>query len=358
MARPDACYVFLTDGSAARVQDLAGALRSLERHANSVATWPTRGYPVLIFYDSSDSALPLSPAARALLASSAPSGISFVPVNLTELVPAAVLAAAPAELVVEGTSFSLGYRLMCNFFAGPIAQQPALAPFRYFLRFDADARLLDDVRDDVFVTMQREGWRYAYAVEQCDWHAVTRGLDAAAAAAFGGPAALRARLEPRFTDTSCRADAPGDVWNTRIFYNNLEAVDLEFLRSPSYQRWYAALSEDGGILTRRWGDAPIRTLAVKALLPADAVGRLSDISYYHQSYFLGRTLLLRLVASGALLLVLAAAAIVALLRRWRGVGCAAPRSGERRRGGAACGAALGCPCCARSAAGGVVEEDE
>jgi hypothetical protein len=264
-----------------------------------------------------------APALGALAAASA-GPLTFIPVDRAALVPAAALAAAPRVLDYPGVgSFSLGYRLMSNFFAAPVAAQRALAPYRYYLRLDTDSRLLAPLADP-FRAMAARGWRYGYINSQCEWPGVAEGLVEAAAELLGGAAAVQQRLPREFTDDSCpRGAAPPGAWNHRILYNNFEVVELAWLRSPAYMRWYEGLVARGGIMSRRWGDAPIRTLAVFALLPPAQVHRFAEAVYWHQG-LLGDGVP-RLVRAGVLLAIAAAAALAVRLlpRRRRPAGAAA-----------------------------------
>lgn len=59
-------------------------------------------------------------------------------------------------------------------------------------------------------------------------------------------------------------------------------VDLAWMRSPEYRAAFKAVDDAGGIYDHRWGDAPIRTLLVLALLPLDEVHHFRINGYRHQ----------------------------------------------------------------------------
>jgi alpha 1,2-mannosyltransferase len=309
--------IYLTDGSPERVGSLFRSLRSLDYHVNS--RWH---YPVVIFYESghTDGASPLTESLRGALQGATTSQLIFAPVDLTtEYAQAPGVTGAPRELFEK----SLGYRHMCRFFAGMIAHHPALTPFRYYLRLDVDTVLLSALTadSDIFVDMSENGWRYGHGAMQCDWHTVVDGLwnvaDAHFSAEHGLP--LSVRLQPQFRDDSClrseRAD-PGS-YNNRIYYNNFEIVDLEFLRSARYQAFFSAVDAAGGFYTKRWGDAPVRTLAVQALLPPAAVHHFGGALYWHQGLF----------GIDWALLVAGVAAVVGMLCTLSGL-CGAPIVGK------------------------------
>lgn len=272
-------FVYLTDGAPTRVAALHRSLRALDTAFNGRAR-----YPVVVFYDTGVSAVVLTAAQQNDLSHASAGTLTCEGIDMEAAAPAAALAAAPEVITMgDGNSFSMGYRLMANFFAGSIADAPALSRYAYYWRLDTDSQLLAPVPGDPFADMAKNSWSYGWAATQCDWHLLTEGLYAAisAAAPLGGqvPSAL---LPTAFSDDSCpRGPAPRTPYNNRIFYNNFELVELAWLRTPAYRRLYKAAAD--GILSRRWGDAPIRTLAALVLLPPEARHHFDDLSYAHQA---------------------------------------------------------------------------
>ena len=53
------------------------------------------------------------------------------------------------------------------------------------------------------------------------------------------------------------------------------------MRSPEYRAAFQAVDDAGGIYDFRWGDAPIRTLLVLALLPLDQIHHFRVVGYKH-----------------------------------------------------------------------------
>lgn len=53
------------------------------------------------------------------------------------------------------------------------------------------------------------------------------------------------------------------------------------MRSPEYRAAFQAVDDAGGIYNFRWGDAPIRTLLVLALLPLDQIHHFRVVGYKH-----------------------------------------------------------------------------
>ena len=67
----------------------------------------------------------------------------------------------------------------------------------------------------------------------------------------------------------------------RIFYNNFEISALSLWHSREYREFIAYIDRLGGIYYVRWGDAPIKSLAVAMLLPPSKWHQFIDISYQH-----------------------------------------------------------------------------
>jgi hypothetical protein len=83
-------------------------------------------------------------------------------------------------------------------------------------------------------------------------------------------------------------EAEGE-YNLEIYYNNFEVSRVDIWNSTEYQEIFDAVKD--GIFTKRWGDAPIKTLALQILRSRGEDGvrdvqLLADFSYAHQSLFL------------------------------------------------------------------------
>ena len=54
-------------------------------------------------------------------------------------------------------------------------------------------------------------------------------------------------------------------YNLFMYYNNFELSQIQLWRSTAYLSLFADLDKSGGFFMKRWGDAPVRTLALAAL---------------------------------------------------------------------------------------------
>jgi len=70
-------------------------------------------------------------------------------------------------------------------------------------------------------------------------------------------------------------------YNMQMYYNNFEVSSTHLWQSKAYQDFFEYLDRTGGILLRRWGDSPIRTLALAVLFPDARIEQWHGLCYYH-----------------------------------------------------------------------------
>merc|ERR1712159_175715 len=70
-----------------------------------------------------------------------------------------------------------------------------------------------------------------------------------------------------------------------VFYNNFELSHASVWSSTKVDAWMQNVRSAQGIYLSRWGDAPIRTLAVAMFVDPQRVHRFSDLGYSHPPLF-------------------------------------------------------------------------
>jgi hypothetical protein len=71
-----------------------------------------------------------------------------------------------------------------------------------------------------------------------------------------------------------------------MYYTNFEAGKVaSFSKDSAYYRYYSFVRENGGIYTRRWGDAPIKYLGVNLFIRPEAVQEARGFRYQHGAIF-------------------------------------------------------------------------
>ena len=106
--------------------------------------------------------------------------------------------------------------------------------------------------------------------------------DRAQAARAAAPASDGASAETLLESGALGGGARGQ-WDGTFYYNNLELLHLPFFRAPAYRALFDALDASGGFFAKRWGDGPVRTLALGMLARADQVVKLEGLPYWHQT---------------------------------------------------------------------------
>jgi len=218
-------------------------------------------YPVIIFHESD-----VDEAGKLNLRSLTRSTLYFqrVDFRLPPFINASLISTHCDGLA----RFGFGYRHMCRFHAMKIYDEPILASdtLDYIWRLDDDSLLTKPVKYDVFRYMREHRLRYGYVLKSSDSSDCVYGLEDAVQEYCENK-----KMTPSF------------VWRMpTIVYNNFEVSDVSLWRSTGYRDFIDFIDSKGGIFYHRWGDAPIKSLAVSLLLREDEVHQFNDIGYSHQ----------------------------------------------------------------------------
>jgi mannosyltransferase len=73
----------------------------------------------------------------------------------------------------------------------------------------------------------------------------------------------------------------GESYNMCHFWSNFEIANLNWFRSKEYNDFFELMDRSGGFWMERWGDAPIHSLAVGALLGPEDIHYFRDFGYRH-----------------------------------------------------------------------------
>ncbi|KAH9577460.1 Glycosyl transferase [Trypanosoma melophagium] len=157
-----------------------------------------------------------------------------------------------------------GYRLMCRFWAGLVWQLPSLDSYEYYWRLDTDSYLTKPVPCDIFLLMRVEQCVYGYRRIRGENARVIKEL---------WPAFMKwaetALSAPEFESMKEFAhNQSKKQYQGIMYYNNFELGTIALKRHLLYTSMFRFLDENEpyGILRYRWGDAPIHTLGVEAVM--------------------------------------------------------------------------------------------
>ena len=163
----------------------------------------------------------------------------------------------------------ISYRHMCRFNAIKVYEQPILQQLEFYWRLDTDSRLLFPIGYDVFAKMKSLGKVYGYIQVMKDNKQCVLGLWSAARRYCE-----HENIQPHFFDK--KPDAT-------MYYNNFEISRVDFWRSAPVQKYLTHIDGLSGIYYLRWGDAPIKSIAVSIFLPKEKTHCFKDIAYAHHN---------------------------------------------------------------------------
>jgi hypothetical protein len=174
---------------------------------------------------------------------------------------------------------SIGYRLMCRFWGLNVFNQSFMSNVTSYMKLDTDT-FVESMQVDPFEVMERDHLDYLGSVMYKEPNSVVDGLWETflrfASEEGIHPGGLT-RLSNENVDSFSEEDISRmpvnlavDVlfrrgYNLVCYYNNWEVSRMRVWTSPVFARLARFIDAAGGIILRRWGDAPIRTLAVHLL---------------------------------------------------------------------------------------------
>jgi hypothetical protein len=163
---------------------------------------------------------------------------------------------------VNGMSFSIGYRHMCRLFSGEIFKHPKIKEYDNYLRLDTDS-YIHKIDFDLFDFVEKNKIYYGYIEQgvQYDEPGVTKGLWE-----------LANKIKQN------------DIEENKMYYTNFELCNVNWFNSEEYMNFYNEIDKSGGIMTGRWGDAPIRYLGVNMYMDPENLHGFNNIDYQHGSF--------------------------------------------------------------------------
>ena len=170
-----------------------------------------------------------------------------------------------------------GYHLMIRFWFKQVFSLPILADSRYYLRLDTDSFIQSPLEEDPFWTMYENGYTYAW-----------RAIDVEKAFVTVGMAEFMTKYNASHVTNSVTngLELPQrehwDYYEPPMMYNNFEIVDLQRFRAKDMLDFVAAVDATNYILTRRWGDAPLRYFQAMMILDwKREVWNIKSFDYLH-----------------------------------------------------------------------------
>ncbi|BGP49844.1 hypothetical protein JCM10450v2_005749 [Rhodotorula kratochvilovae] len=283
-ARENAAVVVLV-----REGDLAALLPTLsnfEARFNAHFRYP------YVFLASPDEGA-LSPAFRTAVASALPAGAEtqygVVPPAHWSIPPhlsAAEVRAGFAEQEAQGVQYAgrEGYHHMCRWYAGLWVRHELLQPYDWFWRLEPGVRFFCTITYDPFRFLALHNKVYGFVIAVVENMNTIPGLFGAVRT-YLAERGITPRSEALWRFLVRERQDGGEEYGGCHFWSNFEIGNLRFFRSQAYQDFFRALDDAGGFYTERWGDAPVRALALGALASMEQIHYFDDIGYQHDWFF-------------------------------------------------------------------------
>eukprot|EP01059_Diplonema_ambulator_P029952 TRINITY_DN499_c0_g1_i12.p1 TRINITY_DN499_c0_g1~~TRINITY_DN499_c0_g1_i12.p1 ORF type:complete len:638 (+),score=180.87 TRINITY_DN499_c0_g1_i12:1203-3116(+) len=186
------------------------------------------------------------------------------------------------DVMKYGRGHHFGYRMMCRFFSGIFAQYTFLKQYDYYWRLDTDSWIREPVLVDPFRHMVVKKCRYGHVSRQhADMEAVTRRLY---------PTVLewaeeRNVAEENITRLNRRVTSNTGEYKRAMYYNNFEIASVPWITGDDYTSFFNYLDYTDGFMKYRWGDAPVRTLAVHLMINDTEICDFEPYLPYHHGRY-------------------------------------------------------------------------
>ncbi len=138
----------------------------------------------------------------------------------------------------------------------------------YMWRLDDDSKIYEPIKHDLFKFMADRQLQFGYLTERedtCVCH-------------------LWDKVREYIKITGIKPEFFNELSETSNYYNNFEVSSMQLWRSDEYQHYINYLDKLAGVYYYRWGDAPIKTIAVSLFVPKDKTHVLTGIKYQHQGF--------------------------------------------------------------------------
>ena len=254
--KPKGAIYILTQRS--RKSNLHAILKSVDKFFNN-----RYKYPIVIFHERES-----PPFDKEAVKSMTKSALFFQEVNFE--MPYSVNKSLVPKFATCNTLNSIGYRHMCRFHAKGVFELDILKVLQYIWRLDDDSLLTRPIRYDLFRYMEGHNVQYAYHFVASESRMCIQGL--------------WETVDKYIASNHTGMTKAYASWNRdTIYFNNFEMSNISIWFSESYRDFVDYIDRTGHIYYTRWGDAPIKTIAVNLFVPEDGIYYFKDVGYLHDN---------------------------------------------------------------------------
>jgi len=159
---------------------------------------------------------------------------------------------------------------MCRFHAKLVYEQAITVGLEYAWRLDDDSFFTRPINYDVFAHMKQHHLTYGFVKTYRELPMWTQGL--------------WETVNEYIADNKLKTQFFKNWPKNLMYYNNFEVSDMSLWNSPAYRKYVEYIDRQGGIYYHRWGDAPIKSIAVAMFVPRKKTYDFKDIGYIHQFF--------------------------------------------------------------------------
>lgn len=180
------------------------------------------------------------------------------------------------------------YHNMCRFYSHNFYHQEVLNYYKYAWRIEPNVNFYCDIDYDIFQFMEMNDKIYGFTLNLYDSPESVRTLwDDTLEFVKENPKYLHANGAYEWIKENLQKPNnfnTTDGYSTCHFWTNFEINNLDFLRSEPYEKYMDFLESKGGFYYERWGDAPVRSLALGLFADKSKIHWFRDVAYHHFPY--------------------------------------------------------------------------
>lgn len=182
----------------------------------------------------------------------------------------------------------VSYHNMCRFYSKNFYHHPLLRNYKYVWRLEPNVNFYCKIDYDVFQFMVDNDKIYGFVLNLYDSPESVKTLWSSTLKFVRKNAHyLHDRGSYEWIKDNAQKPENYEItggYSTCHFWTNFEIINLDFLRSEPYEKYMQFLEEEQGFYYERWGDAPVRSLALALFADKSRIHWFRDIGYQHFPY--------------------------------------------------------------------------
>ena len=185
----------------------------------------------------------------------------------------------------------VSYHLMCRYYSGFFFRHKLTLKYDYYLRLDPHVDFPCPIREDPFAELVRNNKSYGFVIANNEdltciptlWRTIKKWMAGTGRKLRNsGVTELVTLMNTANESTTLHNDCGLERMQ---FFNNFELASFALFRDPEYIEFFEYLEESGGFFYERWGDAPVHTFYIMAMIDLSRVHRFKNLGYGHMGEY-------------------------------------------------------------------------